>query len=77
LKGAERKNLPGGGLSVLKHPAGVFSEEPGCRGCSEGARLQGNFVVGVGGCKNGIRRQAKMAPLSGGAGGGVILLVPL
>jgi len=37
--------LPGGGLSVLKHPVGVFSEEPGCRDGSEGARLQGRFVV--------------------------------
>ena len=38
---AERLKMPGGGLSVLKHPTGVFSEEPGCRGGSEGARLCG------------------------------------
>jgi hypothetical protein len=31
--------MPGGGLSVKKHPVGVFSEEPEFRCGSEGARL--------------------------------------
>jgi len=45
VKGPTVMKLPSGGLSVLKHPVGVFSEEPGCRDGSGGARLQGRFVV--------------------------------
>lgn len=35
MRGPTVKKLPGGGLSVKKHPVGVLSEEPECWGNKE------------------------------------------
>ena len=54
------KNCPVEGRALIKHPVGVFSEEPDCsdgiaspsaslRRPKEGASLQGRIVVGAGG----------------------------
>ena len=51
--------MPGGGLSVKKHPEGVFSEEPDCRGGSGGAGLQGKIPLQR---ERGVNKKSRSFP---------------